>query len=167
MKKTDRHKLTPKQEMFCREYLVNLNATQAAIRSGYSERTANEQGSRLLTKVSVQERIQELKKERACRVEVTADYVLTTIVDTIEKCKQAELVRDRRGEIVTVEDPDTGEMRAVYKYDAFAVLKGAELLGKHFALFTEKSAPPSHEARHLGRITISIVDGDKDPLKSE
>jgi len=82
--------------------------------------------------------LQQFRNEQQKRVEGTADYVLTTIVDTIERCKQAEQVRDKKGEIVTVEDPDTGEMQAVYKYDAFAVLKGSELLGKHLAMWTEK-----------------------------
>ena len=47
-------KLTDKQEMFCKEYLIDLNATQAAIRAGYSKKTANEQAGRLLVNVSVQ-----------------------------------------------------------------------------------------------------------------
>ena len=50
-------KLTPKQAEFVRQYLVDLNATQAAIRAGYSEKTANEQGSRLLANVSVSQAI--------------------------------------------------------------------------------------------------------------
>jgi len=53
-------KLTPKQEMFCKEYLIDLNATQAAIRAGYSEKTANEQGTQNLVKLSIQDRVQQL-----------------------------------------------------------------------------------------------------------
>lgn len=56
--------LTEKQEMFCREYLINLNATQAAIRAGYSENTARKIGSENLTKLDVQNRIAELKANR-------------------------------------------------------------------------------------------------------
>jgi phage terminase small subunit len=56
-------KLTDKQEMFCKEYLIDLNATQAAIRAGYSKKTANEQGSQNLVKLSIQKRIAELKEE--------------------------------------------------------------------------------------------------------
>ena len=52
--------LTPKQQAFSREYLVDFNATQAAIRAGYSEKTANEQAARLLVNVSVQAEIQKL-----------------------------------------------------------------------------------------------------------
>ena len=68
--------LTPKQQTFVREYLVDLNATQAAIRAGYSERTANEQGARLLANVSVARAVQAAMDARAERTEITADKVL-------------------------------------------------------------------------------------------
>ncbi|EMA1800157.1 terminase small subunit [Cronobacter turicensis] len=73
--------LTDKQEMFCREYLIDLNATQAAIRAGYSAKTSNEQGARLLANVSVQIRISELKAERNDRIDVDADYVLKRLFE--------------------------------------------------------------------------------------
>ncbi|HDC4357504.1 terminase small subunit [Enterobacter cloacae] len=73
--------LTDKQEMFCREYLIDLNATQAAIRAGYSEKTANEQGAQNLAKVSIQSRISELKAERNDRIDIDADYVLKRLFD--------------------------------------------------------------------------------------
>ena len=74
-------KLTDKQELFCREYLVDLNATQAAIRAGYSENTASEQGARLLVNVKVQNYIQELKQQRNDRNKIDADYVLKRLVE--------------------------------------------------------------------------------------
>jgi len=73
--------LTDKQEMFCREYLIDLNATQAAIRAGYSKKSANEQGAQNLAKLSIAQRIIELKAERNERVEVNADYVLRRLVE--------------------------------------------------------------------------------------
>jgi phage terminase small subunit len=57
-------KLTTKQKIFCQEYLIDLNATQAAIRAGYSKRTANEQGSQNLAKLSIQNCITDLMTER-------------------------------------------------------------------------------------------------------
>ena len=69
-------KLTPKQQMFCDEYLIDLNATQAAIRAGYSERTAYRIGSELLQKTSVQEKLQERMHDREVRTEITQDKVL-------------------------------------------------------------------------------------------
>jgi len=69
-------KLRDKQEMFCKEYLIDLNATQAAIRAGYSQNTAKEQGCQLLTKLNIQERIQELKAKRCEKLEITSESVL-------------------------------------------------------------------------------------------
>lgn len=68
--------MTPKQARFVAEYLIDLNATQAAIRAGYSKRTANEQGSRLLTNVSVKAAIAQAQEKRARRTEITQDRVL-------------------------------------------------------------------------------------------
>jgi len=68
--------LTPRQERFVEEYLRDLNATQAAIRSGYSTRTANEQGARLLANASVAEAVARAKAERSARLGLTQDRVL-------------------------------------------------------------------------------------------
>lgn len=66
--------LTDKQEMFCREYLIDLNATQAAIWAGYSEKTARASGYENLTKPDIQNRIAELKADRNEQVNVDADF---------------------------------------------------------------------------------------------
>ena len=58
-------KLTNKQTLFCQEYIKDFNATQAAIRAGYSKKTANEQAARLLANVSIQKNISELQNEVA------------------------------------------------------------------------------------------------------
>ena len=69
-------KLNDKQKQFCKEYLVDLNATQAAIRARYAEKTAYSQGQRLLKNVEAQEYIRELMQKREQRTEITADKVL-------------------------------------------------------------------------------------------
>lgn len=69
-------KLTPKQEAFVREYLIDLNATQAAIRAGYSKRTASSIGEENLRKPEIREAVQAAKDERSTRTEITADRVL-------------------------------------------------------------------------------------------
>ena len=71
--------LTDKQLRFCEEYVVDMNATQAAIRAGYSEKTANEQASRLLANVSVQEKISLLKKELSEKTGVNAQMVINEL----------------------------------------------------------------------------------------
>ncbi len=65
-----------KREMFCQEWLIDLNATQAAIRAGYSKNTSNEQGARLLSVPEVQVRIAELTEDRANRLQITQDKIL-------------------------------------------------------------------------------------------
>ncbi len=68
--------LSAKQKRFCEEYIVDNNATQAAIRAGYSEKTACSQGNRLLTKVEIDKYIGELREKRSIRTQITADRVL-------------------------------------------------------------------------------------------
>ena len=85
--------LTAKQEQFVAEYLIDLNATQAAIRAGYSEKTAQEQGSRLLSNVIVKEAIEAAKNRRADRVQVNADYVLRRLYEMAE-ADRADLYDD-------------------------------------------------------------------------
>ncbi len=130
-------KLTRKQQVFVEEYLVDLNATQAAIRAGYSARTAEQQGPRLLGNVGVAAAIQAAMEARSERTGITQDYVLTTIRETVERCSQAEPVLNRKGEHVHVETP-SGDTVPAYAFDSNAVLRGCELLGRHLKLFTDK-----------------------------
>lgn len=126
-------KLTDKQTAFVREYLVDLNATQAAIRAGYSERTASRIGPQLFGKTWVREAIEKAQAKRARRVEVTQDYVLSNLVEVVERTMQRAPVTDRKGEQVTDE-----EGRAVWTFDAKGANRALELLGKHLGIFTDK-----------------------------
>ena len=76
--------LTPKQERFCQEYLIDLNATQAAIRAGYSEDSSRNQGSRMMTNDDIQDRLSELAQARQERVQVDQDWVLKNLRDIVE-----------------------------------------------------------------------------------
>jgi phage terminase small subunit len=69
-------KITPKQERFVEQYLIDLNATQAAIRAGYSRKTAKQQASRLLTNVDLAAAIAAGKERFAAKAELTAKRVL-------------------------------------------------------------------------------------------
>ena len=149
MAKDEEKTLSDKQQKFIEEYLIDLNATKAAIRAGYSEKTAQQIGSENLSKPVIAESIQKAFEDRSRRTEVTQDYVLTTIQDTIERCTQAEPVKYKNGEQVMTETPD-GDVVPAYTFNANGVLKGCELLGKHLKLFTEK-------IEHSGG--ISFADG--------
>lgn len=122
-------KLNAKQEMFCKEYLVDLNATQAAIRAGYSERTASATASRLLANVNVLARVKELKAKRAEELELDAYWVLKRLKDISDRAMQAEPVMTfdpALGELV-----ETGE----YQFDSTGANKATELIGKHIGMF--------------------------------
>lgn len=85
--------MTPKQKAFVSEYLIDLNATQAAIRAGYSEKTANEQGSRLLANVSVIKAIKEAIDKRSEKTEVNAEYVLNRLTQ-IDNMDVTDILND-------------------------------------------------------------------------
>ena len=88
--------LTDKQEMFCREYLIDLNATQAAIRAGYSEKTARASGCENLTKPDIQNRIAELKADRNELVNIDAAYVLKRLIE-IDQMDVLDILNDDGG----------------------------------------------------------------------
>ena len=126
-------KMTAKQKRFCDEYLIDLNATQAAIRTGYSEKTAKEQGSRLLTKANVKEYIAERMAEKEKALIADQDEVLKYLTSVLRG--------EGHEEMVVVEGCGDGVSRAttvtrdVCPKDR---LKAAELLGKAHMLFTDK-----------------------------
>lgn len=117
--------LSAKRQRFVDEYLIDLNGTQAAIRAGYSAKTANEQAARLLANVSVKQAVEEGIKARAAQSQVTQEYVVKKLH------KLAELSSD----------PNTDT------YNPQAANKSLELLGKHLGMFSDKV-----EAQIDGRI---------------
>lgn len=83
-------KLTAKQEMFVKEYLIDLNATQAAIRAGYSKDTAKEIGCENLTKPNIADAIAKAKSKRAQKLDITADQIALNIIRICEKAESTD-----------------------------------------------------------------------------
>ncbi len=82
--------LTPKQARFVEEYLIDLNATQAAIRASYSQRTAEQQGARLLRNVKVAAAIQKAQEARSERTRIDQDWVIERLVGVYEASMEAQ-----------------------------------------------------------------------------
>jgi phage terminase small subunit len=129
--------LTPKQGAFVREYLIDLNATQAAIRAGYSSKRADAIGYENLRKPVIANAIQSAMNERAERVQRSADDVLKDIQKVKESCMSE--AADQFGNIAMV--------------DAKAALKALELEGRHLKMFTDK-------IEHSGKVGLeSLIAG--------
>lgn len=144
-------KLTDKQQRFVDEYLIDLNATQAAIRAGYSVNTAQEQGSQNLSKLMVQQAIAEKMAERSKRTGVNQDRVVLELAK-LAFVKITDIVTSE-GEIKkTATDDDLSCIESVkYKESnsdtGYSVerevkisskLKALELLGKHLGMWNDK-----------------------------
>jgi phage terminase small subunit len=105
-------KLPPRQQRFVEEYLLDLNATQAAIRAGYSAKTANPQAARLLAKVSIQAALAEAMATRADRTGITQDRVLHEI-DLLQHSDITHYAIDATGNVSLTAEAPRDAMRAV------------------------------------------------------
>ena len=144
-------KLTAKQQSFVYEYLIDLNGTQAAIRAGYSKKTAQQIATENLSKPLIQGAITKAQEERARRVQVTADDVLRDLITIKNRCMQAEpVMMYEDGEQVA-----SGE----YKFEHTGANKSLELIGKHLKMFTDKV-----EQQNTGAITVNVLQDDIDAL---
>lgn len=129
--------LNPKQDKFCRDYVLNgENGKQAAISAGYSSSTADVQASRLLTHVKVSQRIAELKREVASVAHeefmVDAKWVMKRLFDISNRCMTAEPVMAKVDGILI----ETGE----YQFDSSGANKSTELLGKIIGVFEKDNS---------------------------
>lgn len=125
--------MTAKQKRFCDEYLIDLNATQAAIRAGYSAKNADKIGSELLGKTRVREYIDARMAEKEKELIADQDEVLKYLTSVMRGQNQSE--------VIVVEGIGEGcsEARAMKKApDEKERLKAAELLGKRYGLYTDK-----------------------------
>jgi len=121
-----------KHEKFCQEYIIDLNATQAAVRAGYSKNTANEQGCRLLAKSNISARVNELQSKVIKKLELTQEWVLEHLKEIVSKSMQEEEVK--KFDYQSKEMLGTGE----YIFDSKGANRALELIGKHLGMFTDK-----------------------------
>lgn len=141
-------KMTEKQKRFCDEYLIDLNATQAAIRAGYSPRTAEQAASRLLSFVKVQDEISKEMAERSKRTGINQDRVLMEIakmafvnIDDVIDFDTAQVKPTATKEdlaciqSVKIKPTEFGTEREIKLCDKKSNL---ELLGKHLGMFKDK-----------------------------
>ena len=125
--------MTAKQQRFCDEYLIDLNATQAAIRAGYSEKNARNIASENLAKPNIKQYIDERMAEKESELIADQNEVLKYLTSVMRG--------ESASEVVVVEGIGDGcsEARAMQKApDEKERLKAAELLGKRYGLYTEK-----------------------------
>jgi len=135
-------KLTDKQRRFVEEYLVDLNATQAAIRAGYSERTADRIGPELLGKSWVSAAIQEAINQRSRRTEITQDRVLNELA----------IVAFGEGS-----DEKDSTLRYANK------LRALELIGKHLGMFEKERQQDGGEATETGVVVMPEIMQPTEP----
>lgn len=138
-------KLTVKQQRFCDEYLIDLNATQAAIRAGYSEKTARQTAAENLSKPYIREYINKRLAEKEAELIADQDEVLQTLTRVLRRqemdtavvtCKERSSGYDENGKKVIIEKEVPQLVRVPTKVSDLN--KAAELLGKRYALFTDK-----------------------------
>ena len=171
-------KLSDRQQRFVIEYLVDLNAKQAAIRAGYSEKTAAQIASRLLTKVNVQDAIQAARKRRENRIEISADRVLLEIA-RIAFFDPRKLF-DRSGNPVPITELDDDTAAAIAGLDVDTKADGEpdmltitkklrladkqkalDMLGRHLGLFDQRRYDAGGDG---GGIVIlpDVMEGEDD-----
>lgn len=152
--------LNPKQLAFCREYVIDSNGTQAAIRAGYSPRTANEQASQLLAKLNIQQEVARLRNTVAAQCELTAEWVIRRLMDEAlhgdkpsARVKALELLARTRGMLI---DRVISETRPLYDESAYDSLLSTETIdalpvrpnGLKELLPDAASCPPSGNGYH-------------------
>lgn len=165
-------KLTDKQQRFVDEYLIDLNATQAAIRAGYSAKTADQQGSRMLANVKIKQAVAEKQAQRSKRTGVNQDRVVLELAK-VAFAKMTDIV-DSNGRIKEDASPDDLACIESIKYKESdneyggsverevkiaSKLKALELLGKHLGMWSDKFNVTVEKSEKLDDI-ISQLGGE-------
>lgn len=148
-----------KHELFAQSLAKGASQVDAYAQAGYKPDTGA--ASRLSANVSISDRVAEIQNAIADKLVIDEAYVLGSIYETVERCKQAKPVLDRQGNPVLTEMP-TGDVTPAYVFDSKAVLRGAELLGKHIGMFKDQAKVDVTVAvqptdTELARLTVFLL----------
>lgn len=167
-------KLTPKQKRFVGEYLIDLNATQAAIRAGYSKKTADRIGPELLGKTCVSSEIVKRQNARARRTEITQDRVLQELaaVGFARGTDYAEIASNGDVHLIPTDKLSDQQKAAILGIretrDGVEIkladkVRALELLGKHLGLFSPGASANDADSNLFERIAEATAEeGDYD-----
>ena len=157
--------MTPKQALFVQEYLIDLNATQAAIRAGYSAKTAKQIGQEVLTKLDIKKAIDDAISERGKRTEITQDRILRELAriafadprSVFEwgpggvTLKDSASLSDDDAVAVSEVSQTITEGGGSVKGKMYDKQRALELLGRHLGMFIDKQQVDM-------RATVNIFD---------
>lgn len=140
-----------KHELFAQEYILDYNATAAALRTGYKESNARAQGSALLTNPDILARVRELQQEQAKRLAISADMVVAETLKTYLKCLSPTPCLQRN------EKTGKYEQAGVYAFDSKGALKALEMLGKITGAFDKKPGSDQESNNLLEQILAATA----------
>ena len=136
-----------RQDIFVDEYLIDLNATQAAIRAGYSVKTADQQGSRLLANVKVQSKIAKEMAERSKRTGVNQDRVVLELAK-MGFVNPADVIDLKTGEILP--DATDDDLACIQSVKVKKTIKGKSVIEEREVKFYDKAKALEKLGQHLG-----------------
>ena len=167
-------KLSDRQILFCEEYIVDLNATQAAVRAGYSKETARQIGSENLSKLDIQEYISELQEELSKKVKVKQEQVLEELIKigfsdiknyyksgTLELKDLSELDSRLTGAISQIKVTETDSMMGSKKTVEFKLhpkLDALEKIAKHLGFYLEDNKQKTDKPKQVFKIGDTEIE---------
>ena len=161
--------LNEKQKQFCSEYLIDFNGTQAAIRAGYSPKSAYSMANENLRKPEIQNYLKELIEKRNERVQITQDEVVRDIIEVKNRCMQKSPVMRFDKEIKEYIQVTDELERDVWQFDAANANKALDMLAKHTGLYEADNKQKVSEPVkiEIDRNIVKDVINDIDNLADE
>ncbi|MCW3466515.1 terminase small subunit [Chitinophaga nivalis] len=147
--------INEKQRRFCEEYLIDLNATKAAIRAGYSEKTAAQIGCENLIKPDIIDYLNIRRSEISEKTEISQEWVMKRLKDISDRCMTVEPVMEFDNNTKSMKE--TGE----YKFDSSGANKATELIGKHLGMFITRidATTKGESLNNEKRPVMTLPDG--------